>query len=50
MQIVFLPEAKKELDFWVKTGNKQILKKITELVAAILAQPFDGIGKPEPLK
>lgn len=50
MQIVFLPEAKKELDFWVKTGNKQILKKITELVAAILAKPFDGIGKPEPLK
>ena len=50
MQIVFLPEAKKELDFWVKTGNKQILKKIIELVAAILAQPFDSIGKPEPLK
>ena len=33
-----------------KKGYKQSLKKITELVAAPLAQPFDDIGKPEPLK
>ncbi len=50
MEIVFLPEAKKELDFWVKTGNKPILKKITELATAIKTSPFDGIGKPDPLK
>jgi len=26
------------------------LKKIGELVASIAANPFDGLGKPEPLK
>ena len=46
MQIVFLPEANKELNFWAKTGNKSILKKITQLLAAIISDPFKGIGKP----
>jgi len=30
MEIVFLPDAKRDLDFWVKTGNKSIVKKITQ--------------------
>ena len=50
MQIVFLPEANKELNFWAKTGNKSILKKITQFLAAIISDPFKGIGKPEQLK
>jgi len=31
MEIVFLPNADDDLNYWVKTGNKQILKKITQL-------------------
>lgn len=27
-----------------------MLKKVNVLIAAILCDPFDGIGKPEPLK
>jgi toxin YoeB len=50
MEIVFLPEAKEDLNYWVKTGNKPILKKIAQLVEAIQQSPFEGIGKPEPLK
>ena len=50
MEIVFLPAAKEDLDFWVKTGNKPIIKKITQLISAIEKNPFEGIGKPEPLK
>lgn len=50
MEIVFLPEAKKDLDFWVNTGNKAILKKISQLIKAIIENPYSGIGKPEPLK
>ncbi|MDX9791340.1 MAG: Txe/YoeB family addiction module toxin [Candidatus Kapabacteria bacterium] len=50
MEIVFAPKAKKDLDFWVKSGNKNILKKITQLVEDIQLHPFEGIGKPEPLK
>jgi len=50
MEIIFLPEAKEELNYWVKTGNKAILKKISFLIESIVANPFEGIGKPEPLK
>jgi toxin YoeB len=50
MQIVFTPEAKKEFDFWVKSGNKSVLKKIGDLVKGIQENPFQGIGKPEQLK
>lgn len=50
MQIIFLPGAKEDLDFWVKTGNKSIVKKITQLIEAIQINPFEGVGKPEALK
>jgi len=50
MQIVYTPKAKEQLDFWIKTGNKTILKKILELTKSILENPYEGIGKPEPLK
>jgi toxin YoeB len=50
MQIEFTESADKELQFFVKSGNKAILKKITELIRSITETPFDGIGKPEPLK
>ncbi|MBA0883389.1 Txe/YoeB family addiction module toxin [Flavobacterium undicola] len=50
MQIVFTPKAKKDLDFWVKSGNKTILRKINTLIEDIQLHPYDGIGKPEALK
>ena len=50
MEIVFLPDAKDDLNYWVKTGNKQIIMKIAQLIESIKKTPFEGIGKPEPLK
>ena len=50
MQIVYTPKAKEHLDFWIKSGNKAILKKIVEFTKAIIEKPYEGIGKPEPLK
>lgn len=50
MEIIFSAKAKKDLEFWSKSGNKIILKKISELLRAIQENPFEGIGKPEPLK
>lgn len=50
MEIVFSVKAKNDLDFWSKSGNKQILKKIAELIKAIQLNPYEGIGKPEQLK
>lgn len=50
MQIEFTPEAKKEFDYWVKSGDKAILKRIGLLIASIEKDPYMGIGKPEPLR
>lgn len=50
MQIIYTPKAKEHLDFWVKTGNKPVLKKIAQLTKSIMENPYEGIGKPEPLK
>ena len=50
MQVEFSDKAKADLDFWIKSGNKGILKKIYSLIEDIQLHPFQGIGKPEQLK
>jgi len=50
MQITYTPKAKEHLDFWIKTGNKPVLKKIVELTKSVIENPYEGIGKPEQLK
>jgi len=35
--------------YWQKQ-NKKLLKKINELIKDIEREPFEGLGKPEPLK
>ncbi|WP_111861141.1 Txe/YoeB family addiction module toxin [Acinetobacter sp. CFCC 10889] len=35
--------------YW-QTTDKQTVKRINLLIKEILRSPFDGIGKPEPLK
>jgi toxin YoeB len=47
--VVFDKKAFKDYENWEKTDPK-IFIKIKELVKDILRDPFDGIGKPEPLK
>ena len=46
MEIIILPKADEDLKYWIKTGNKIILKKISELTKSILENPYSGIGKP----
>ncbi len=50
MEIILTKQAKKDLKFWKKTNNKIIQKRITILIAAIIEDPFQGIGNPEALK
>jgi toxin YoeB len=38
-----------DLRYWIETDRKTALRAL-ELVEAMLAYPFTGIGKPEPLK
>ena len=46
---VFHPEFIEDLEYWVQTNRKTALRVIT-LVEAVLRDPFEGIGKPEPIK
>ena len=46
---VFQPEFIEDLRFWVETDRKMALRAF-DMIEAILRDPYDGIGKPEPLK
>jgi toxin YoeB len=46
---IFHPEFRDDLRYWVQTDRK-IALKILDMVEAIVRDPFQGIGKPEPLK
>ena len=48
-QTVFHSEFREDLAFWVKADRKTALK-ILNIVEAVIRNPFEGIGKPEPLK
>lgn len=46
---VFQSEFREDLRHWVETDRRTALRIFT-LIEAILRDPFEGIGKPEPLK
>jgi len=49
MNILFTPQSWDDYLYWQK-NNRKILKRINTLVKDIMRSPFEGIGKPEPLK
>ena len=48
-EIIFSAQASDDYDYWAE-ANTKVLQKINDLIDNILATPFAGIGKPEPLK
>jgi toxin YoeB len=46
---VFQPEFLEDLRHWVKCDHK-IGLRLLDLVDAVLRDPFEGLGKPEPLR
>lgn len=48
-QAVFQPSFIEDIRYWVETDRKIALRAF-DLIEAVLRDPFDGIGKPEPLK
>lgn len=46
---VFQKEFREDLRWWVRTDRKTVLRAL-EIVEAVMRDPFDGIGKPEPLR
>ena len=49
MKLVFSELAWKEYQYWQRT-DKKIVKRINRLIRDIKRLPYEGIGKPEPLK
>lgn len=49
MKIAFTELGWEDFNFWL-LNDKEITKKILELINSIRKTPFEGIGKPEPLK
>jgi toxin YoeB len=50
MEIVFSDDALEQFQYWKKSGNKKIVEKIKQLLEEIQRTPYEGKGKPEPLK
>jgi toxin YoeB len=46
---VFHAEFRDDLRWWIRTDRRTALR-VLELAEAVLRDPFEGVGKPEPLK
>ena len=49
MKYIFVDESWEDYLYWQKIDKKKV-KKINDLLKDISRNPFEGIGKPEPLK
>ena len=49
MKIVFSSQGWEDYLHWQQT-DKKLLKRINDLIKEIVRTPFEGIGKPEPLR
>lgn len=49
MRLEFDPHSLEDLKYWVKADKKKALK-ILKLFDEVMRTPFEGTGKPEPLK
>ena len=49
MEILWSETAWRDYLYW-QTQNRKTLKRINQLINDMSRNPFDGIGKPEPLK
>ena len=49
MNLTWTPQAWEDYLYWQKT-DKTTLKRLNALIENAMRTPFEGIGKPEPLK
>lgn len=49
MKLIFSDDSWNDYLYWLEK-DKKILKRINSLIKDIKRSPFEGIGKPEPLK
>jgi toxin YoeB len=49
MKIFFTENGWEDFEYWIETDS-EVMEKIKELLKDIRKAPFQGLGKPEPLK
>lgn len=49
MKLLFSEQAWEDYQFWLAT-DKAVLKRVNQLIRDTARDPFQGIGKPEPLR
>ncbi|MBS9336008.1 MULTISPECIES: Txe/YoeB family addiction module toxin [Fructobacillus] len=49
MKIIWSTESWDDFEWWLD-NDKKLVKRIRKLLHDVMRNPFDGIGKPEPLK
>jgi len=49
MKLIFSENAWEDYLYWQKT-DKKLLSRINKLIKETKREPFEGVGKPEPLK
>jgi toxin YoeB len=49
LKVILSETAWEDYLYWQKT-DKKLLNRTNELINAIMRTPYEGIGKPEPLK
>jgi toxin YoeB len=50
LKLVFSDQAWDDYLWWQSAGDGKGLDRVNEIIKATRRSPFDGIGKPEPLK
>ncbi|MEG0333850.1 MAG: Txe/YoeB family addiction module toxin [Akkermansia sp.] len=48
-KVIYSTHAEEDLRFWA-TSNKKTFKKIVFLLEEMMSSPYQGIGKPKPLR
>ncbi|MEO6324092.1 MAG: Txe/YoeB family addiction module toxin [Thermoanaerobaculia bacterium] len=46
---VLQDEVREDLRYWI-ANDRRVALKVIDLIDAVMADPFGGIGKPEPLR
>jgi len=49
MKLIFSEHAWEDYLYWQRTDRK-VVSRINKLIKETMREPFEGIGKPEPLK
>lgn len=49
MELIFTSPAWEDYLFWQK-NDKKMLRRVNELIRQCQRKPYEGIGKPEPLR